>query len=126
MYFFSQMSLNIHLLHWIFCYVMLNLVTNRQLDHCTLYLFTIKTLKNVGCIFLLAILSKRTSHQNVLLWKVKMCSCQEVETYSCYKSKRTSMFPYNIKVWLDIIHKTSFIRYVYKLYNINTLMSYNK
>jgi len=65
-------------------------------------------------------------HDRVLVLPLLFSCCLvEVKMYSCYKSKRTSMFPYNIKVCLDIIHKTSFIRYVYKLYNITTLMSYN-
>jgi len=54
------------------------------------------------------LLSKRTSHQNVPLRKVKTYPGREVKTYSCYKSKRTSTFPYNINILLDIIHCISF------------------
>jgi len=57
----------------------------------------------------LGLLSKRTSHQNVPLRKVKTYPCREVKTYSCYKSKRTSMFTYIFNILLDIIHNTSFI-----------------
>ena len=32
-------------------------------------------------------------------WKVKTYPCQEVKTDSCYRSKRTSMFPYNIYIF---------------------------
>lgn len=58
---------------------------------------------------LVRVLILRTSHENVPLRKVKTHPRREVKTHYCYKSKRTSMFPYNINILLDIINKTSFI-----------------